>query len=96
MAANNKPKSTMFPTLRRSQNKEFQVPPRILSLRALCRPINNNIKWELYADRRYLMNIKIIALNYKACTCICIIRRMWYKWYLAHCATLFTKSVHVT
>ena len=47
----------MFPTLRRSQNKEFQVSPRILPLKALCKPINNIIKWEQGVDRRYLMNI---------------------------------------
>ena len=50
-------KVTMFPTLRRSQNKEFQVSPRILSSRAMCKPINNIIKLEQNADRRYLMII---------------------------------------
>ena len=35
----------------------LQVSPRIMPLRALCKPINNIIKWERNADRRYKMNI---------------------------------------
>ena len=39
-------KVAMLPMLRRYRNKEFHVSPRILTLtlRALCKPINNKMQ----------------------------------------------------